>query len=165
VVLLPALDNLVVVTEERRKSPFLEELECAYPLGEINWADYPPVRGTTTRLVVKIGNQDRRGGAPTFAIKDLLKASGYQWQLSGWPGWVKSFPAQDFEIETLKSEVWAEPADGIDIRIFDDTETLVARFLINMGKWDCDIDDLKSFCVTSNTNENETFVGPEPTEL
>ena len=161
VALTRAVDTLVVVTEERSKSPFLEELECAYPLRSINWADYPSVRGPKTRLFVKIGNQDRRGGAPTIAIKDFLKASGYQWQSKGCPGWGKSFPAQGFEIETLKAEVWAEPADGIDIRIFDDTETLVARFLINNGNWDCEIDNLKSLCMIGHTNENETIVGAE----
>src|SRR3989338_10460235 len=116
VALTRAVDTLVVVTDGRSKSPFLEELERTRSLASINWADFPPVRGLATRLVVKIGNQEQRGGAPTFAIKDFLKASGYQWQSNGWPGWANIFPADGFKIETLKSEVWAEPADGIDIQ-------------------------------------------------
>lgn len=146
VALTRAVDTLVVVTDGRSKSPFLEELERTRSLASINWADFPPVRGLATRLVVKIGNQEQRGGAPTFAIKDFLKASGYQWQSNGWPGWAKSFPADGFKIETLKSEVWAEPADGIEIRIFDDTEALIARFTIDVGNWNCLKDELDTLC-------------------
>ena len=140
VTLTRAVDTLVIITEGRSKSPFLEELERKQPLSAINWANYPPIRGLTTRLVVKVGNQERRGGGPTFAIKDLLKAAGYEWQSTGWPGWAKSFPAEGFNLEALKSEVWAEPADGIELRIFDDTETLTSRFLINEGNWNCVVD-------------------------
>ena len=142
VALARAADTLVIVTDGRNKSPFLEELERQMPLAAIDWAEYPPAKGMTTRLVVKIGNQERRGGVPTFAIKDLLQASGYQWQSSGWLGWAKSFPADGFRPETLKSEVWSKPADGVDVRIFDDTEALVARFLISDGKWNCVMDNL-----------------------
>ena len=155
VVLTRAVDTLVVVTDGRSKSPFLEELESSTSLTAINWADYPPVRGLTTRLTVKIGNQQRRGGAPTIAIKDFLTASGYQWQSNGGPGWVKSFPAEGFRIETLKSEGWAEPADGIEIRIFDDTETLVGQFLIDDGNWSCVVDNLLTVCAPSDAAENE----------
>ena len=137
VALTRAVDTLVVVTDGRRKSPFLEDLENAEPLTAINWADYPSVRALTTRLVVKVGNQERRGSAPTFAIKDRLQASGYKWQSNGGPGWTKSFPAEGFRIETLKSEVWSKAAHGIDVQIFDDSNTTVARFLIEHGKWKC----------------------------
>lgn len=142
VALTRAADTLVIVTDGRNKSPFLVELERQMPLVAIDWGEYPPARAMTTRLVVKIGNQERRGGAPTFAIKDLLQASGYQWHSGGRPGWAKSFSAGGFRPETLKSEVWSEAADGIDVRIFDDTETLVARFLIDDGKWSCVMDYL-----------------------
>ena len=150
VALTRAVDTLVVVTEGRSKSPFLEELECTMPLAIIDWADYPPVRGLTTRLLVKVGNQERRGGSPTFLIKDLLKASGYQWQSNSWPGWAKSFPAEGFGTEMLMSEVWSECADGIDVRIFDDTDTLVARFLIDAGNWTCVVDNIPRVCALSD---------------
>ncbi|MBK8115337.1 MAG: UvrD-helicase domain-containing protein [Candidatus Accumulibacter sp.] len=146
VALTRAVDTLVVITEGQSKSPFLEALEGRHPLRAINWDEYPPVRGQTTRLIVKIGNQERRGVAPTFAIKDCLKGSGYVWQHAGWPGWAKTFPAEGFRTDTLKSEVWAKSADGVDIRIFDDTEALVAQFLVDAGNWQCLMDTLDVFC-------------------
>jgi DNA helicase IV len=162
VALTRAVDTLVVMTEDRSKSPFLEELERASPLIGINWADYPPVRGLSTRLVVKIGNQEQFGGAPTFAIKDFLKASGYQWQPNGWPGWAKSFPADGFRIETLQAEVWTEPANGIELRIFSDTETLVARFLIDNGNWNCMLDELLTVCAPNEATDDEMHCDPTP---
>ncbi len=150
VALTRAVDTLMIFTDGRNKSPFLEELERKIQLSTVNWTDYPPLRGLTSRLVVKVGNQEQRGGAPTFAIKDLLKASGYQWQSSGWPGWAKSFPTDGFRVETLSSEIWSEHADGIDVRIFEDTDALIAQFQINSGVWSCVVDNLHTVCATSS---------------
>lgn len=158
VALTRAADTLVVITEGRSKSPFLEELEREIHLAAVEWTDYPPIRGLTTRLVVKIGNQERRGGAPTFAIKDFLKASGYQWQSNGWPGWAKSFPAEGFRTDILKSEVWSVPADGIDVRIFDDADRAVAQFLVNAGKWKCIADNLHEVCVFKDSSDDGTLM-------
>lgn len=68
VALTRAVNTLFLVTEGQSKSAFLEEIARAKPI------------------------------APTIAIKDFLKAAGYQWQSSGWTGWAKSFPAQGFNI-------------------------------------------------------------------
>lgn len=146
VALTRAVEKLVIITDGRSKSPFLEELERRQFPSAINWADYPPARDTTTRLVVKVGNQVRRGVPPTLAIKDVLKATGYQWQPTGWPGWAKIFPAEGFRMETIQAELWAESADGIDVRIYDDTETLTAHFLINASNWNCVFDQFESLC-------------------
>lgn len=132
VALTRAINELVIITETGRASPFLDQLN----LSEINWLDYPPVSSETTRHVVKVGNQERRGGSPTFLIKDLLKASSYQFQSTG-KTWAKSFPIDGFNIETIKAEVWAKSADGIEVHIFNDADGLVAHFLINGGNWHC----------------------------
>ncbi|CAN5912981.1 hypothetical protein BH11VER1_BH11VER1_41350 [soil metagenome] len=137
VALTRAVETLVIITDGKSKSPFLEEIEQKLPLSEIKWADYPPVSGATTRLVVKISNQVDRGVQPTIAIRDLLKVKGYQWQSTGGQGWVKSFPLEGFCIEVIQAELWAEKADGVEVRIFDDTETLVSHYLIDSGNWHC----------------------------
>lgn len=146
VALTRAVEKLVIITDGRSKSPFLEELERRQPPSALNWAEYSPVRGTTTRLLVKVGNQDRPGVAPTSAIKHLLKATGYQWRSTGWCAWTKSFPAEGFSIETIKAEVWTRPADGIEVRVFNDTDTLAAHFLIDDGNWHCLVDRLEAPC-------------------
>ncbi|MBW6484894.1 MAG: UvrD-helicase domain-containing protein [Syntrophobacterales bacterium] len=153
VALTRAVDTLIIITDGRSKSPFLEELECIQPLCKINWADYPPLRGIKIRLVVKVGNQDSRGGSPTFAIKAQLQASGYQWRPTGWPGWTKSFPVEGFNLENLKSEVWAASADGIEVRIFEDTDKLAAKYLVVKGQWQCEADHLATLHDTAQSME------------
>lgn len=87
-------------------------------------------------MVVKVGNQESRGSAPTFAVRDVLRAEGYQWQTTRWKGWAKSFPAAGFSVGVLKAERWATTADGIEVRIFNDRDTLVARYIVDGGQWD-----------------------------
>jgi DNA helicase IV len=142
VALTRAVKELIIITDKRNKSPFLEEVERKQPLDAINWEDYPPVYDTKKCLIIKVGNQDHRRGTPTIAIKDQLKATGYQWQSTGWPAWAKSFPEENFCISILKSELWAESADGIEIRIFAREDSLVARYMLDKGQWKCDFDNL-----------------------
>ena len=144
VALTRAIDSLVIFTEQRRKSPFLEDLECKQVVGKISWNEFPPVRGATTRVVVKVGNQDGKSGTPTYAIKDYLKAAGYQWQNKGWPAWAKSYPAEAFAVNALESELWAAEADGIEVRILDDMESVIASYSIDGGNWRCLFDQLDS---------------------
>jgi DNA helicase IV len=151
-----AVDKLVIFTDGKNKSPFLHDLERAKSLAVINWESYPPVRGATARLVAKVCNQGGRGGAPTFAIRDLLKASGYQWQSNGWRGWAKSFPAEGFNMELLQKELWSERADGIDVRVFDDTDAVIAQFLIDKGRWKCVTDNLPVISVPIDGSDDET---------
>ncbi len=45
---------------------------------------------------------------------------------------------------------WAQSVDGIDVRIFDDTETLAARFLIDASNWNCVLDQLAVLCASKD---------------
>ena len=103
-------------------------------LSEINWNEYPPVSSEAAHLVVKIGNQERRGDALTYLIRDLLKASNYQFQSTS-KTWAKIFPIDGFNIEIINADVWAKSADGIEVHILDEIDRLVAHFLINAGSW------------------------------
>ena len=52
-------------------------------------------------------------------------------------------PSTRFSAEILKSEVWSASADGIDVRIFDASDKLVAQFLVDDGNWTCVLNNLK----------------------
>ncbi len=130
-----AAEKLVIITDGRSRSPFLDELQKVRPLEKIVWRDYPAVRNKVSRLVIKVGNQDRRGGGGTFAIKDQLRASGYQWQTTGWSGWVKTCLADGFQLSSLQTEVWVDSADAVEIRIFDEAEQTLGIFRVNGGEW------------------------------
>ena len=143
VALTRAEEDLFIFTDKRNKSPFLDDLERTANFSSINWELFPPLQGSTDRLTVGIGSQEGTGGSPTYAIKDLLKASGYQWQSTGWRSWTKTMPSARFSAEILKSEVWSASADGIDVRIFDASDKLVAQFLVDEGNWTCVLNNLK----------------------
>ena len=163
VALTRAEEDLFIFTENRKKSPFLDDLEHTANFAPINWKLFPPLQEamghpvrvsarsqafsplqrSKDRLTVGIGSQEGTGGSPTYAIKDLLKASGYQWQSTGWRSWTKTMPSARFSAEILKSEVWSASADGIDVRIFDATDKLVAQFLVDDGNWRCVLNNLK----------------------
>ena len=132
VALTRAVNTLVIFTEAEIKSPFLKELENYGITARIKWEDFLPMRGLSPSLVVKVGNQKDYGSSPTYNIKEDLKAAGYK----GYKVWAKEYPCDGFNIEGLKSEAWACKADGIYVKIFDDTETsLKAHYLVNDGKW------------------------------
>lgn len=135
VALTRATERLIVITERGNTSLFLNDIYQTMRLPAISWDGLPPVVSGATQLVVKVGNQELKGGAPTFAIKDMLRADGYQWQTTGWKAWAKSFPSTGFSLERLKAETWAVRADGIEVRIFDDHDRLVARYKVDSGQW------------------------------
>jgi len=81
VALTRAVEKLIIITDGRNKSSFLDDLECTSEIQSIDWAAFPPLSDATNqRLVVRIGNQEGRGSKPTFAIRGFLMASGYQFQ-------------------------------------------------------------------------------------
>lgn len=135
VALTRAEEMVVLITEKEEKSTFLDFIDQKMTISKINWIDYPPVSNRNDRLVVKVCNQKFKGGEPTYAIKDYLKAAEYKWRTSGERGWEKSFPAKGFDIELLKKEIWSSKANGIEVKIFDEREVLVAQYSIDDGNW------------------------------
>lgn len=134
----------MIITDGRSKSPFLEELERRQPLSAIDWADYPPLGAAANRrLVVRVKGNNPQAG--TYAVRDLLKATRYSFH-SIKKCWEKSFPVVGFSIDAIKAEVWTKQADGIEVRIFDDNDMLVACFLIGAGDWHCVVDQLETLC-------------------
>lgn len=149
VALTRAIEKLVIITDSKNQSPFLGELQKTMPLEKIKWDDYPVVCLKSRRLVVKVGNSEHCGGKPTYAIKDQLKACGYQWRGSGWPGWVKTFSIDEIQVASIQKEVWAEEADGVEVRICDESERVFGRFNIVDGNWVTVLDDLHLILATS----------------
>ena len=150
VALTRAVDKLFIITERQSISPFIEEMSKGIRLARLDWSQYPAIKSKSARLLVQVGNQEGRGISPTYAIKDQLKASGYQWQSTGWTGWTKGFQAVGFEISRIQQEVWASAADGIEVRILDETECLVAKYFVDAGNWICVADNFASLQVSDD---------------
>ena len=142
VALTRAVDTLIILTEQGSSSPFLDELRGTPLLRDLDWSQFPPLRDSINRLTVKVGNQAGRGYGSTFAIKDQLQAEGYQWVSTGWKSWCRTYEAEGFSIHSLDGSPWGRAANGIEVRIFDDHDVLLARYVVDGGRWLCIVDDL-----------------------
>jgi DNA helicase IV len=135
VALTRAVERLFIVTETNKLSPFLEELKSRKNITLLDWLDYPPFVGTIQRIVVKVGNQTGQARKGTYTIKDLLKAEGYSWNITGWQAWCRTYPAQDFSIEQyFDNAQWISNATGIEVRFYDDLENILAIYRIDGGQ-------------------------------
>lgn len=141
VALTRAVDELVIVTDSKNRSPFLKSLARYVKLPLVEWGDYPPPLVHENRFVIKVGNRKDDQGAGTYPVKDLLKAAGYQWRSSGWRSWQKVVLANDFSVEMLMQEHWAKAAKGVEIIICDESDAAIEAYEVNSGE-----------CVRKNVN-------------
>ena len=138
VALTRAIERLVVLYFGRSKSPFLREIEDGACINNLDWKQYRPFQvGKTTSLVIKIGTAVGFEEEGTKPIKDRIKSSGYRWNPDNWnwPHWLKSYPAENFTIDRLKSEPWALVANGVEVRIVDETEQVKETYIVTNQEW------------------------------
>jgi DNA helicase-4 len=135
VALTRAIEELVIITNGKSLSQFLQDILKRKSIVPISWNKYFQLKGRETQIVVKVGNStpDKRKG--TYPIKDLLKASGYRWQTTGWLSWTKIYPSKSFSVDQLKSELWSTEATEVEVRIFNENEELLHRYQVNKGNW------------------------------
>ena len=93
----------------------------------LNWKDFPPLAAITDARVV-------------VQIKDQLKAGRYKWQ-SVDHLWEKSFPKENFDMKSVRSEAWASSPDGVDVRVVDEAGIEVATYRVDFGVWTSQIEN------------------------
>ncbi|MCC6750658.1 MAG: UvrD-helicase domain-containing protein [Deltaproteobacteria bacterium] len=123
---------LVILTDQNRPSPFLEGLR---PTASLDWSSLRTVYLDSQRLSVRIGSAEGRGSAPTWSIKGQLQAAGFRYLPGPWPCWRLSVPSNGFDLEDLfYNSAWCELANGIEIRVCDDTTgEILDRYAANGG--------------------------------
>ncbi|WP_199298068.1 UvrD-helicase domain-containing protein [Trichocoleus sp. FACHB-40] len=142
VALTRAVEHLFILTETNNVSPFLEELRNRKTISSVNWSDYQSLVGAIKHLTIKVGNQDGRGGNGTYAIRDLLKAEGYNWN-SRLKAWCRTYPAQNFSLQQFFDNAeWSSRAVGIEVRFYDDFEKMLAIYRVDKGQWTCVVDKI-----------------------
>ena len=147
VALTRAIYKLVVITDGKSKSPFLEDLEQTGHYSAINWTDYPPMNGLESqRLLVRVSSQKKTIGGGTFPIKDLLHASKFSFN-SIHKYWEKDFPVNGFSVDAMKEAIWSTAAKGIEVQIYDESNSIFANYLVDYGIWYCLLDRLDMLCV------------------
>ena len=136
VALTRAVDTLVIFTEQQNISPFLQDIMDRQGLEAIDWNSFPPVKDENSRLTIRVGNlnQYNNGGTGTYAIKDQLKACGYQWDARN-KVWQKSVVEEGFSLDSLQKSIWSPLANEICVHIVDDHESVVDKYAIHSGQW------------------------------
>lgn len=145
VALTRAVDTLVLFTEGRSKSLFLNDIKQEMFLPSLDWAQFPSVVSISgNRLVVQVrSQQDQEFEIGTFAVKDQLNACRYHWHAVK-KVWEKSFPVDGFSFDMVSNEVWATAACRVDVTIVNDAEIEVASYKWDGNVWTCRFDKLNA---------------------
>ncbi|MBD2186590.1 UvrD-helicase domain-containing protein [Pseudanabaena mucicola] len=147
VALTRAKEELYLVVDSFKMSPFVAGLTSKMQLQELDWKDYPVVTIETRFITVKVTNQQGRGKNPTIAIKELLKSEGYKYNGTS-ISWNKVEPVQKFladgsRLQYLSDRNWSSQANGIEVNFCNEQEEVISSYLANNGKWTCSFDNFK----------------------
>ena len=134
VALTRAADTLIIITEGKNISPFLQKILARQALKTVDWDKFLPVKENNSRLTIRIDNINQFNKGATFAIKDQLKASGFQWDSNN-KVWQKSFLENDFVIGNLTNSIWSSLANQIRVSIVNDHGSVVEEHVIYSGHW------------------------------
>ena len=142
VALTRAKEELYILRENNNFSPFLKDLEEYMKLSRLEWSNCPPVDDMSSRITIRVCNQDGRGPKPTVEIKDLLIADGYRWDKKSTP-WYIICSAAEFSVPSFIDRAsWSKSADGVEVRFCDYLDKVLAKYNVNAGKWECIFDNM-----------------------
>ena len=139
VALTRAKEKVYIVTEESRKSPFLDEIAITCLLPEVVWSQYPPVVANSDWVTVKVGG-DYEAIQPLIAT---LKADGFRYRdlsrSGGQRSWDQSFRTSELEDDFLVDSPWMIFArehglSGVGVRFFDGLERRLMSCNVRNGE-------------------------------
>ena len=142
VALTRAVRELYILTERGNFSPFLDDLVANLELPTLEWSDCPPLEYTSQYITIRVGNQKGRGAYPTTTIRDLLNAGGYRWD-EELEVWYLVSAGRGFSVTQFANQArWSRRADGVEVCFCDYLETVLAKYNVNAGKWECIFDNM-----------------------
>ena len=147
VALTRAKEELYIVIDSFKMSPFVAGLTSKMQLPELDWAKYPVPTTETRFITAKVSNQKGCGKNPTIAIKELLKSEGYKYNGTS-ISWNKVEPVQKFladgsRLQYLSDRNWSSQANGIEVNFCNEQEQSLASYLANSGNWTCNFDNFE----------------------
>ena len=129
-----AEEKLVIFTDGRETSPFLEDLTDAISLPKIDWKKFPPPK--TGEVVMKVGNRYSHDRSPTYQVKDLLRQNGFKWDPSA-RLWVRAFGSREDALDGLHSLCLGGLLGGLEVKIRDEADELLENYVLEGGDWRC----------------------------
>lgn len=139
VALTRAKEQLFIVTESKRESPFLDEIRTVLPIAEIDWKGFPPVMAGNDWITVKILG-DYQSVSPLI---DSLKADGFRYRdlsrSGGERTWDRSYRLIELDDGFLVGSPWLISAgekqvSGVAVNLFDGMDVCVMALNIRNGE-------------------------------
>jgi DNA helicase IV len=124
VALTRAENQLAILTEKGRHSPFLEAIKRTFPLRSLDWEEVQPVPALDSAQV-----EVRAYGSfeVMSRVKDQLKDLGYRYNARGkQPYWSKAVLSEGFSFDSLMEQRWAA-ADGVGIEVYSESGEMLHR--------------------------------------
>lgn len=103
-----AANSLCLVTEARRASPYLGEIEQQRPLEAVPWPSLRPAASLD-------GPQVEVCVFDAFDVKDQLRRSGFRWNAKR-KYWSRGFPADTFTEQELVDKTWYRGRVQVEVR-------------------------------------------------
>jgi DNA helicase IV len=104
-----AKNELVLITETSRMSPFLTDIGHHLSLVQLPWEKYPPLVQKKSRVEIRVSN--------AFDVREQLKNQSFRWN-SEEQYWYKSILADDFSRGLLEKQPWKK--DGVRVQIYNE---------------------------------------------
>ena len=135
-----AIMKLIVLTEQREVTQFLNLQNFKDLVKEVKWENLAGPTSITKQVLVLVGNSLHIRGDGTFPLKELLKSSGYEYIPGEWSHWRKAYVASSFSVEELRGELWAKndqsiTKSGIEARLIVSPNIEFARYSIEGELW------------------------------
>jgi DNA helicase-4 len=135
-----AIAKLIVLTEQKEVTPFLNLQTSKELIQEVKWENLEGPTSVTKQVLVLVGKSTQSQGDGTFPLKDLLKSSGYEYIPGIWSHWRKAYVASNFSIPELRAELWAKKDEGItksgiEVRLIVSPNVEFARYSIEGELW------------------------------
>ena len=135
-----AIVKLVVLTDQKEITPFLDLQTNKELIQEIKWENLEGPTSVTRQVLALVGNSTQSRGDGTFPLRDLLKSSGYEYVPGVWSHWRKAYVAKNFTLGELRNELWAKEDEviqksGVEVRLFVSPNIEFAKYQIDANKW------------------------------
>ena len=135
-----AIVKLIVLTDQKEMTPFLDLQTNKELIQEIKWENLEGPTSVTRQVLALVGNSTQSRGDGTFPLKDLLTSSGYKWSPGEWGHWRKAYVASNFSIGELRDELWAKKDEsitksGIEVRLIVSPNIEFARYALDGDQW------------------------------
>lgn len=154
VALTRASDQLFIITSNKDKTIFLDNSslrEINYGLigfhsendNSLRWDQFPPPPSLESRIVIRMSSLNGYSSSPTYKIKDLLKADGFQYkyQWNQRKVWGKMLSQKKLSFsEIINNACWSSGAEGLSVLFHNENDEPLACYYYMNGRWYCDYD-------------------------